>query len=197
MEINKWCGEWINFEEFIDNQNEHMKKSWDEAEMFCNKMPMFSHGVKAFWKMACNSTNQENTEVIKKWIIQTSGDNLEIEWIFENKMFKDIYHYQETITSGLENKENYLFVGEKESPFKYVLSMEPMPTKEEYQNGGLLPHLHYQYASKLENLYDGSLKNKNWYPTMVYNENTTLLEQCNIVRALHHLPLWNQIETKS
>ncbi len=194
MNKNEWCGEWINFEAFIDDQNDYMQKSWNEAETFCAKMPMFSHGVKAFWQMACLSTNGENQDRIQKWVIQAKDENLEIEWIFADKTYKDTYHLQEIIEHGLENKENYLFVGENESPFKYLLAMAPMPTKEEYQKGGLLPHLHYQYARKLEDLYDGSLKNKNWYPTMVFNENTSLLDKCNIVRALHRLPLWDKIE---
>ncbi len=191
---NKWNGEWINFESFIDDQNKYMKKSWDEAEKSCTKMPMFSHGVKAFWKEACKSTNDENQDEIQKWVIRKKDENLEIEWLLSDKTFIDTYHLHEIIDKGLENKENYLFIGEKASPFKYLLVMAPMPTKEEYQEGGLLPHFHYQYASALKNIYDGSLKNKTWYPTMVYIENISLLDKCNIVRALHRLPLWDEIE---
>ncbi len=45
-----------------------------------------------------------------------------------------------------------------ECQFRYMLAMEPMPEREERLNGGLLSHLHFQYASRLELLFkDGKL----------------------------------------
>ncbi len=190
---NELLGEWINFEEFIDSQNENMILAWNEAEEVGKNMPMFKCGVKAFWKYACKTTTKENIQSIQKWLIKQNKDALEIEWILKDSSFKDVYYFEKTIEKGLENKENYLFVGEKESPFRYLLAMPPMPSKEAYKQGELLPHLHYQYASNLNDLYDNELKQKSWYPTMVYHESSTVLEECNIVRALHHLPLWDKL----
>ena len=190
---NELLGEWINFEEFIDSQNENMILAWNEAEEVGKNMPMFKCGVKAFWKYACKTTTKENIQSIQKWLIKQNKDALEIEWILKDSSFKDVYYFEKTIEKGLENKENYLFVGEKESPFRYLLAMPPMPSKEAYNQGELLPHLHYQYASNLNDLYDNELKQKSWYPTMVYHESSTVLEECNIVRALHHLPLWDKL----
>lgn len=54
-----------------------------------------------------------------------------------------------------------------ECQFRYMLAMEPMPEREERLNGGLLSHLHFQYASRLELLFkDGKLNKQMWYATM-------------------------------
>lgn len=72
-----------------------------------------------------------------------------------------------------------------------LLAMEPMPPRTARKTGGLLSHLHFQYASSPEN---GKLCNPMWYATMCDGDGT-LLEQCNIVRALHHLPVWKALPT--
>lgn len=61
--------------------------------------------------------------------------------------------------------------------------------------GGLLSHLHFQYASGPEHLFDPdthALRSPLWYATMCDGDGT-LLEQCNIVRALHRLPVWEEL----
>ena len=66
--------------------------------------------------------------------------------------------------------------------------MAPMPPRSALAEGGLLSHLHFQYAGKLEDLLcDGKLVRPMWYATMCAREGT-LLDRCNIVRALHRLP---------
>ena len=67
-----------------------------------------------------------------------------------------------------------------------------------YQNGGLLSHLHFQYAAQPEALFDPEtkkLRNPMWYATMCEDAGT-VLEQCNIVRALHRLPVWEKLPEK-
>lgn len=59
----------------------------------------------------------------------------------------------------------------------------------------LLSHLHFQYASGVEHLLDpatNTLRTPMWYATMC-DADGTLLEQCNIVRAFHRLPLWKAL----
>lgn len=102
----------------------------------------------------------------------------------------------EIVPKGLEGKENFLFVAESAPdgcPFRYMLAMEPMPEREAKNNGGLISHLHYQYGSSKEKLLkDGKLANPMWYATMCDGDGT-LLDECNIVRALHRLPRWDSI----
>ena len=61
-----------------------------------------------------------------------------------------------------------------------------------------MSHLHFQYASSPEHLFDpetNTLRSPTWYATMC-DAAGTLLEQCNIVRALHRLPLWAELPEK-
>ena len=105
------------------------------------------------------------------------------------------------LEKGLEGRENFLFVAEDAAPdwaFRCLLAMEPMPQRGSYQNGGLLSHLHFQYAPQPEALFDPEtkkLRNPMWYATMC-EEAKTVLEQCNIVRALHRLPVWEKLPEK-
>lgn len=59
--------------------------------------------------------------------------------------------------------------------------------------GGLLSHLHFQYANDLHTLVSTdeatgteTLRNPRWYATMCANEGTAE-DRCAIIRALHHL----------
>ena len=104
-------------------------------------------------------------------------------------------------SKGLEGKENALFMAEympENWPFRCLLAMEPMPPRTARQTGGLLSHLHFQYASQRNLLVDPEtqkLHNPMWYAT-VCDGDGTLLEKCNIVRALHRLPLWAELPEK-
>ena len=71
--------------------------------------------------------------------------------------------------------------------------MEPMPDREAVKNGGLLSHLHYQFASEKSKLIkaDGTLQNPRWYATMCAKGD--LLQRCNIVRALHRIEEWKEL----
>ncbi len=72
--------------------------------------------------------------------------------------------------------------------------MPPMPERTARAHGGLLSHLHFQYAAGWTALVgtDGKLSHPMWYPTMCDGAGT-LLEQCNIVRAMHHLTCWTEL----
>ena len=63
--------------------------------------------------------------------------------------------------------------------------MDPMPERAALASGGLLSHLHFQYASDDGMLLraDSTLRKRMWYPTMCAAEDT-LRDQCDIVRTL-------------
>lgn len=68
-----------------------------------------------------------------------------------------------------------------------------MPDRTAKDNGGLLSHLHFQYASTPDALLkDGTLCKPMWYATMG-DADGDLLAQCNIVRALHRIPKWEKL----
>lgn len=81
------------------------------------------------------------------------------------------------------------------SAFDWLLAIEPMPPRDARHDGGLLSHLHFQYASSLDALIDpetGALRDRHWYATMCDASGTTL-DRCNVVLALHRAPLWREL----
>lgn len=74
-------------------------------------------------------------------------------------------------------------------PFSVLVAMDPTPERAALASGGLLSHLHFQYASDDGMLLraDSTLRKRMWYPTMCAAEDT-LRDQCDIVRTLHKLP---------
>lgn len=195
---NEWIGAWINFESYIYSDNPYMIRCWEEAEQVAKNIPMFKGSAKSFWAMACNTINEENAIRLSGWKIRKSGEGLEIQWIGENSesLGKQHYELKEIVSKGLEAKENFLFEAVDAPqgwPFRYLLAMAPMPERSAKDTGGLLSHLHFQYASSTEKLMEnGKLENPLWYATMCVCEGT-LLDRCNIIRALHRLPVWTEL----
>lgn len=200
MEFNKneWLGKWANFEGYLYSDESAMLKCWADAEEIAKTMPMFKNGAKAFWQMACNTVNEENPVRLGGWNIEETNEGMSIEWLGDNEqsLGKENYILSTIIPKGLEAKENFLFEATNAPEgwaFRYLLAMAPMPARDAKNHGGLLSHLHFQYASSLEMLLkDGNLCKPMWYATMCDGDGT-LLERCNIVRALHHIPTWNEL----
>lgn len=200
MEFNKneWIGNWINFESYIYSQEPAMKQCWADAEKIAVKMPMFKNGAKAFWQMACNTINETTGLRLGGWHIDATEDGMAIEWYDENQKSLGKYNYvlSTIVPKGLEAKENFLFEA-TDAPetfaFRYLLAMAPMPERSAKNTGGLLSHLHFQYANNIEMiLKDGTLCKPMWYATMCDGDGS-LLDSCNIVRALHKLPVWTKL----
>ena len=219
MEFKKqeWIGEWENFELSITDTNPYMQSCWEEAQHTAEAMAaqnpgvaaMASHGIKNFWQQACVTVTAQNPTCIGGWTIsdnETAKDVVEaaekegivISWkdTAGNEIASAFYVVDEIIERGLEGKPNFIFKAEKiaeGSPFAYVLAMEPMPERKAVQNGGLLSHLHYQFASEKSSLIkeDKTLVNPRWYATMCAKG--SLLARCNIVRALHRLKAWEKL----
>lgn len=59
-------------------------------------------------------------------------------------------------------------------PFSVLVAMDPMPEQAALASGGLLSHLHFQYASDDGILLraDSTLRKRMWYPTMCADEGT-------------------------
>lgn len=201
--MNDWLGQWQNFEQYLTSTEPALLRAWQNAEeaVTSMKMPMFRNGAKAFWQKACVTTSPENPHTLGGWnITAAEADKLCIEWTDANGngLGKAVYHLETLLQKGLEGKENLLFVAEDVPgnwPFRCLLAMEPMPPRTARKSGGLLSHLHFQYASSPDKLFDpesGTLRSPMWYATMC-DGNGTLLEQCNIVLALHRLPVWSAL----
>ena len=197
-----WLGRWQNFESYFNPEEPYLNKAWQAAEAAGAQMPMFRQGgVKAFWQRACVTVTPENPHTLGGWeITPAEGDKLCIRWLAQDgtDLGQAVYHLETVLEKGLEGKENALFVAEDAGenwPFRCLLAMEPMPARTARQDGGLLSHLHFQYASRAEQLFDPDsrkLRNPMWYATMCDGDGT-LLEQCNIVLALHRLPVWETL----
>lgn len=200
---NDWLGRWQNFESYLTATEPALVRAWQEAEaaVAAMKMPMFRNGAKDFWQKACVTVTPENPCTLGGWkITAAEEEKLCMEWLDANGnvLGKGVYHPETILHKGLEGKENILFVAEavpENWPFRCLLAMEPMPPRTARTAGGLLSHLHFQYASCPEKLFDPEsekLCDPMWYATMCDGDGS-LLEQCNIVRALHRLPVWNEL----
>ena len=196
-----WLGKWVNFEAYLQSTEPALVTAWQQAEAAAKAMPMFRGGAKAFWQMACVTTSHENFVSLGGWeILPAESEKLQIRWLAADGSLlgQAVYHLEQVLPKGLEGKENAVFVAESTDPawpFNTLLAMEPMPPRTVRLDGGLLSHLHFQYAHSLDALVDpdtGKLRNPMWYATMCDGDGS-LLEQCNIVLALHRLPVWEKL----
>lgn len=205
LKISDWTGSWESFEAYIDSSDCFMEKAWAEANEACQRVPamkaMFGGDVKSFWQRACDTVTEENKVRLGGWQIdapEKEGAVFVIDWkdVSQNSLGRYSYGVSEVIEKGLEGKENFLFFAPdapQSWPFRYLLAMAPMPSKEARHSGGLLSHLHFQFASRRELLLkDEKLVRPGWYATMCANEGGSL-DRCNIVRALHRLPRWEEL----
>lgn len=193
----KWIGNWENFENYLYSDDTNMLEAWALAEEAGKRLPMFQNGVKEFWKKACCTQNKENETMIFGWEVKGSEKGLLISWLDlnQNVVFEAEYEQAQILEKGLEGKPNVLFQTEKESPFRYVLAMEPMPEKRE--EGGLIRHFHFQFASKKELLIqENALVHPYWYATLCERD-VAQLDKCNIILAMHRLPLWESLQKET
>lgn len=194
----EWLGSWVNFETYLSSTEPAMVQCWQEAEAAAGTMPMFQQGVKQFWTMACDTVKNGNAVRLSGWHIQPMSNGLIVQWFGTSgeDLGTGRYFLKEIVSKGLEGKENYLFEATDapaDWPFRYLLAMEPMPDRSEKEKGGLLSHLHFQFGEERDDLLqNGKLINPTWYATMCAGDGT-LLDRCNIVRALHKLPCWKQL----
>lgn len=199
-EQTEWLGRWQSFETYLNSTEPAMLRAWAEAEQAAQAMPMFKGGVKNFWAAACTTATKANPAGVGGWNITPVGQDLQIEWLAADgsALGKAVYRLDSVLPKGLEGKPNALFVAQDAAadwPLRCLLAMQPMPERGAYAAGGLVSHLHFQYAASPEQLFaaDGRLCSPMWYPTMC-DASGDLLARCNIVRAMHHLPVWKTLD---
>ncbi|MBW3094525.1 hypothetical protein KIH75_04020 [Bifidobacterium sp. 64T4] len=210
---NDWQGEWISFEQIIESNDPNLTQAWHEATQAMRGKPLFAlmmlGGAQRFWNKACTTTSRENPTRIGGWRIETPNKQtpaetpgLRLTWLDEHGEPLRTLDYQldHMLEHGLEGKPCYVFHATQQqphNPFNVLIAMDPMPERAALADGGLLSHMHFQYASSEGKLIKGAgegakLKRRMWYPTMCAAEGG-LLDQCNIVRALHQLPVWTAL----
>ena len=193
-----WLGSWQNFESYLVSTAPAMQACWTQAEEAAKALPMFQAGVKTFWQRACGTALAG--PVLGGWQIEAANaQDLRITWLDAAGQPLDsaVYHFTGALEKGLEGKVCAKFetAGALQHPqFRCLLAMPPMPERTARAQGGLLSHLHFQYAAGWTALVgtDGKLSHPMWHPTMCDGAGT-LLEQCNIVRAMHHLTCWTEL----
>ncbi|WP_204314755.1 hypothetical protein [Bifidobacterium aerophilum] len=219
LTVSEWTGDWISFERLIDSHDPAIERAWTESEAamrgrrsaFSLMLPFFGGSMRRFWRWACRTTCRANRHVpIAGWHIEpleygeNAGNGFALEWRSDESTVIGRYAYQldHMIDRGLEGKPCYVFHADSApdgSPFRVLIAMDPMPARAELDEGGLLSHLHFQYGSSEAALLRGPdkgaaarLRHRMWYPTMC-SADGDLLAQCNIIRALHHLPAWERL----
>ena len=170
FDITDWLGEWESFEHYIDSDDAAIQQTWEAAEqaVLANpKMaPMAARGIRTFWSMACSTTSPENIIHIGYWRVNepaaesgsTDDAALAIEWFAEDDTSLDTYEYtiDHVIEHGLEGSPTFVFhttdPAAEDSPFRWLLAINPLPSRKAFAEGGLLSHLHFQYANDLHTL---------------------------------------------
>ena len=78
FKLSEWIGDWINFETLIESEEPALKQVWDEVETAVSSVeprsPMFAHGARNFWRMACR-TQSSLTPVMLKGCTITQKEN--------------------------------------------------------------------------------------------------------------------------
>ena len=88
----------------------------------------------------------------------TAGAVIRIEWFAEDNTSLDVYDYRldHVIAHGLEGSPTFVFTTDdpnaEDSPFRWLLAIAPLPSRKAFTEGGLLSHLHFQYANDLHTL---------------------------------------------
>ncbi|WP_241519538.1 hypothetical protein [Bifidobacterium callitrichidarum] len=207
FDLTDWLGDWESFEHYLDSEDPAIRQAWQEAEQAVlanpKTAPMAARGIRTFWSMACATTSPENIIRIGYWTIgkpQSEHADVRITWYAEDNTDLDTYDYRidHVIGHGLEGSPTYVFVTDdpnaEDSPFRWLLAIAPLPSRKAFGEGGLLSHLHFQYANDLGTLVatdetedaGETLRNPRWYATMCADEGDTE-DRCCIIRALHHL----------
>lgn len=195
----QWLGSWENFELYFDDPHPDMCCAWADAEAAVRTRKknlvsalLFRRGAKAFWQSACYTRTEESPCRLGGWHVQPVGEaGVAIEWLDDGQNSLGCWHYtlESIVEKGLEGKPNILLFAPDappSCPYRFLLSMAPMPARSEKDSGGLISHLHFQFSAEKSNLIKpgGHLRHPHWYATMC-DADATMPQRCQIVRALH------------
>jgi len=201
MEFDRtqWLGNWENFELYFDDPHPDMCRAWAAAEEAVRARKknlvsalLFRNGAKAFWQEACCTKTKESPCRLGGWRVNPAGKaDVTIEWYADTKKSLGCWQYtlESILEKGLEGKPNILLLAPDaplDCPYRFVLSMAPMPARREKDSGGFISHLHFQFSAEKSKLIkpDSHLRHPHWYATMC-DADATMLQRCQIVRALH------------
>ncbi len=216
--VNDWLGDWISFEHLINNHDPNLDRAWKDSTKAMRSKPLFAimmlGDARRFWAKACKTSGKEWRFRIGGWHIEQPsavGDDdavagFNLTWLDKNAPPSQHMNIGSIMCTTRGWKANpamcsTLAMPVPPDPFAVLIAMKPMPERSVLRHGGLLSHLHFQYASDEGELIRGTgkqatLRHRMWYPTMCAAEGT-LLDQCNIVRALHHLQAWRELPVPS
>lgn len=195
----EWLGNWENFELYFDDPDPAMRAAWQDAEEAVRtrkKDPvsafLFRHGAKRFWQDACFTHTKETPSRLGGWRVEPSGeDGVTITWYDDAGKPLGSWRYgvEAVLEKGLEGKPNFLLFAQdaaSDCPYRYVLTMPPMPARSEKEAGGLISHLHFQFSAEKSGIVrpNGRLRRPHWYATLC-DADATMAQRCRIVRALH------------
>lgn len=211
-DVTQWLGSWVSFERIIHSDDPALLQAWHESTVAMRGKLMFRllmrGDARRFWRWACRTVSRENLTPVGGWVVSRAADShretleFNLRWLRQDGSVLGDYRYRldHMIDRGLEGKPCYVFHAVDApdgSPFRVLIAMDPMPERGDLADGGLLSHLHFQYGSSERKLLKGAgpaarLRRRLWYPTMCADEGT-VLDQCNIVRALHQLTAWSEL----
>lgn len=198
-----WLGRWESFEHYFPVTHGPIAQAWEEAEALCRSHPIMSRifrsGCKNFWMRACRTAAPCNSVVLSGWeIAHADAEQVTIHWLGEGGVDLGTLTYapERILAHGLEGKEMLLLRAKdapKGCPFRYLLTTEVMTARSAKEQGGLLSHIHFQYAPEVGALIQGQrLMNHLWYAT-VCDADGTEEQKAAIVRALHNPHIWEQV----
>ena len=192
--LEYWNGTWNNFENYIDDRDPSIQKAWEEAKLAFRKILVFSlyslGNCKRFWKKVCNTKQNGNKVRIDTMEFTSDKNTLYVDYIAQNRLItSQKYTLLEILPSALEHEPGYLFKGDQEDVFQYLLLMKPMEPSEQ-----IISHFHFQFGSSREMILKGNkLRKRLWYATMCDGK-ASKLDKCNIILALHKAKLWEQLK---
>lgn len=162
--VNDWLGDWISFEHLINNHDPNLDRAWKDSTKAMRSKPLFAimmlGDARRFWAKACKTSGKEWRFRIGGWHIEQPsavGDDdavagFNLTWLDEKRTPITTHEYRldHVHDKGLEGKPCYVFHASDagaSDPFAVLIAMEPMPERSVLRHGGLLSHLHFQYAS--------------------------------------------------
>ena len=170
--VDDWLGDWISFEHLIDSRDPNLVRAWKDSTEAMRSKPlsaiMMRGDARRFWAKACRTSGKERRDRIGGWHIErltTAGDDddaagFRLTWLDEERKPVATHEYRldHMHDKGLEGKPCYVFQAidaEASDPFAVLVAMDPMPERSALRHGGLLSHLHFQYASDEGKLVKG------------------------------------------
>ncbi len=190
FDITDWLGEWESFEHYIDSDDAAIQQTWEAAEqaVLANpKMaPMAARGIRTFWSMACSTTSPENIIHIGYWRVNEPAAESAPRTMPRSPSNGSPRTTPASTPTNTPSTMSSSTVSKAPPPScstppirppktarSAATCHHPLPSRKAFAEGGLLSHLHFQYANDLHTLVATdeatgveTLRNPRWYATM-------------------------------